>query len=178
MMNAGRFGLPYAKGDGYQAIELGYAGGSAAMDIVVPDEGAFSQFESSLDAAKLNDVLRSLQPASVQLGLPKFTFSSDFNLSDKLAEMGMHDAFDPKEADFSGMTGTRDLFITNVVHKAFVAVDEKGTEAAAATGVVMGVTSAPMFDVNLVIDRPFIFFIRDLQSGQILFVGRLLNPAQ
>jgi serpin B len=76
------------------------------------------------------------------------------------------------------MTGQRDLFISNVIHKAFVAVDEKGTEAAAATAVLMETTSAVMHNVNLIIDRPFIFIIRDLGTGQILFVGRVLNPAQ
>jgi len=90
----------------------------------------------------------------------------------------MKDAFDPNAADFSGMTGQRDLSISDVVHKAFVAVDEKGTEAAAATGVIMRATSALLPSVSLTIDRPFIFIIRDATSGQILFVGRVLNPAQ
>jgi serpin B len=90
----------------------------------------------------------------------------------------MPDAFDPDKADFSGMTGQRDLFISDVIHKAFVAVDEKGTEAAAATAVIMETTSMMMYDVNLIVDRPFIFIIRDLKTGQILFVGSVLNPAQ
>jgi serpin B len=178
MMNAGRFDLPYTKGNGYQAVELNYSGSSAAMDILIPDEGRFSEFETSLDAAGLNGIMGEMQPASVQLGLPKFTFTNDFSLSDQLKDLGMSDAFDGDKADFSGMTGQHDLFISNVVHKAFVAVDEKGTEAAAATGVVMQTTSALMYDVNLIIDRPFIFVIRDLQTGQILFMGRVLNPAQ
>jgi len=169
--------VPYVDGEGYQAIELQYAGGTAAMDIIVPDTGTFTDFEASLDRARLDGVLSGLQDSSVLLSLPKFTFSGDFNLSDALADLGMPLAFDPERADFSGMTGARDLFITDVVHKAFVAVDEQGTEAAAATGVIMGVTSAPAFEITLNVDRPFIFLIRHSESEQILFIGRVLDPS-
>ncbi len=178
MMSEGLYGIPYASGDGYQAIELPYAGGTAAMTILVPDEGRFAEFESTLDAAKLDEILSAMQPTSIQLGLPKFQFESQFSLPDQLSALGMTDAFDPNLADFSGMTGNRDLFISDVIHKAFVAVDEKGTEAAAATAVIMELAMAPMFEIVLTIDRPFIFVIRDTVSGQILFVGRVTNPAQ
>lgn len=170
--------VPYASGDGYQAIELPYAGETAAMTILVPDEGNFAAFESMLDAAKLNEILGTLQPSSVQLGLPKFKFESQFSLPDQLSALGMTDAFDPALADFSGMTGTHDLFISDVIHKAFVAVDEKGTEAAAATISIMEQVMAPASNITLTIDRPFIFIIRDNVSGQILFIGRVVNPAQ
>ena len=170
--------IPYAKGDGWQAIELAYQGETAAMDIILPDEGRFEDVESSLDYETASAILSGLQPTSVTLALPKFKFESEFGLADQLAALGMPDAFDPGKADFSGMTERDDLYISAVVHKAFVAVDEKGTEAAAATAVIVGVTSAPMFDVTLTIDRPFIFLIRDVPTGQILFVGRVLNPAQ
>ena len=176
-MNQDSF-IPYAKGDGWQAIELAYQGGTAAMDIIVPDEGRFEEIESSLDHGTASAILGSLQPTSVQLALPKFKFESEFSLADQLAALGMTDAFDPDRADFSSMTERKDLYISAVLHKAFVAVDEKGTEAAAATAVIVGVASAPMFDVTLTIDRPFIFLIRDLPTGQILFIGRVLNPAQ
>ena len=178
MMNDGHLTIPYTKGDGYQAIELAYTGGTAAMDLIVPDEGNFNQFESALTAQKLDEILGNMKPASVALGLPKFTFTHDFSLSSTLKTMGMSDAFDPNKADFSGMTGNHDLFISDVIHKAFVAVDEKGTEAAAATAVMMQATSIIMTDVNLTIDHPFIFVIRDTTSRQILFVGRVLNPVQ
>lgn len=178
MMSNGLHGIPYAAGDGWQAVELPYAGGTAAMTILVPDEGRFSEFESALDEAKLDEILNALQPASVQLSLPKFTFESQFSLPDQLSTLGMSDAFNPDLADFSGMTGNRDLFISDVIHKAFVAVDEEGTEAAAATAVIMELAMAPMFETVLTIDRPFIFLIRDTVSGQILFMGRVLNPAQ
>jgi serpin B len=179
MMSETMYGLPYTSGDGYQAIELAYQGGAAAMDILIPDEGNFADFESSLDAARLNEILGSMQPESVHLSMPKFDFTSEFKLADPLKELGMTDAFDENLADFSGMTGGRDVFIDNVVHKAFVAVDEDGTEAAAATAVVIAPTSAgPIEAITLVIDRPFIFLIRDIPSGQILFLGRVLDPAE
>ena len=90
--------------------------------------------------------------------------------------MGMPVAF-TGDADFSGMTGNRDLFIADVVHKAFVSVDEAGTEAAAATAVVMELTAVPGEPVEVTIDRPFIFLIRDIETGTILFVGRIMNPS-
>lgn len=178
MMMEGMHGLPFTHGDGYQVVELPYEGGTAAMDILIPDVGNFQSFESEMDAQFLAAILNNLQPTSIELGLPKFTYTSQFSLSDPLTAMGMNTAFDPGQADFSGMTGTRDLYISEVIHKAFVAVDEDGTEAAAATAVIMELSAAPMFDVRLIIDRPFIFLIRDLPSGQILFLGRVLNPAQ
>jgi serpin B len=108
--------------------------------------------------------------------MPRFEFESAFSLNDLLAGMGMRTAFSGA-ADFSGMTGYPDLFISDVVHKAFVAVDEAGTEAAAATAVIMPTSAAPEPAVEVTIDRPFIFLIRDIQTGTILFVGRVVNPS-
>jgi serpin B len=177
MMNQGMF-VPYYPGDGYQAVELPYAGETAAMTVIVPDEGNFEAVESSLNPDLLDETWNGLQQSSVMLSLPKFTYESEFNLSDTLTSMGMVDAFNPGIADFSGMTNEDDLFISDVIHKAFVAVDEEGTEAAAATAVIIEAASAPIFDVTLTIDRPFIFIIHDKPSGQILFIGRVLNPAE
>jgi serpin B len=110
--------------------------------------------------------------------MPKFRTETDFTLSDVLPEMGMPDAFDGGVADLSGMDGTRNLYITEVVHKAFVDVDEEGTEAAAATAVIVGEVSAPdpSQTVEFKVDRPFIFLIRDNATKSILFVGRILDP--
>ncbi len=177
MMNQGTF-TPYYQGAGFQAVELPYASDTAAMDIIIPDEGNFDAVESALNSDLFNETINGLQSTSMQLSLPKFTFESSFSLSDALKSMGMVEAFDPDNADFTGMTTQKDLFISDVIHKAFVAVDEEGTEAAAATAVIMEATSAILYDVTLTIDRPFIFIIRDKPSGQILFIGRLLNPAQ
>lgn len=179
MMSESLSGVPYAQGDGYQAVRLPYQGETAAMEIIVPDEGKFNEFESTLGVQKLNEILESMQPGGgLELQLPKFNFTTNVGLKEQLTAMGMPDAFDPDRADFSAMTGKRDLYVDNVLHKAFVAVDEKGTEAAAATAVIMDLASAMLPDVTLTIDRPFIFVIRDLPSGQILFVGRVLNPME
>ncbi len=169
---------PYATGDGWQAIELEYQGGTAAMDIIEPDEGRFDEVESSLDHQTVSAILGSLQPTSVSLALPKFKFEKAFGLADQLKSLGMTDAFDPNNANFTGMSERRDLYISSVIHKAFVAVDEKGTEAAAATAVTFFATSAMVQNVSLTVDRPFIFVIRDIPTGQILFIGRVLNPVQ
>jgi serpin B len=177
MMSHGTF-IPYAKGDGWQAIELAYQGETAAMEIIVPDEGRFDEIESGLDYETASAILNSLQPTSVSLAMPKFKFENSFGLADQLKALGMTDAFDPDQADFTGMSDRNDLYISAVVHKAFVAVDEKGTEAAAATAVIIGITSAPLYDVTLTVDRPFIFLIRDIPTGQMLFIGRVLNPAE
>lgn len=168
--------IPYLSGDGFQAAELPYAGGTAAMDIIVPDAGRFEEVESAITYEMFNEVVGNMSVTTLGLRMPKFKVESSFPLADTLFQMGMPAAFDPDTADFSGMTGSRDLFIGNVIHKAFVAVDEEGTEAAAATAVVMMERAARLPDINLIVDRPFIFFIRDLESGQILFIGRVLNP--
>jgi serpin B len=177
MMHKGMF-VPYYQGDGFQAVELPYSGDTAAMDILVPDEGRFAEFEAGLSSAVLDETIAGMKPAAVNVALPKFTFESQFNLSDVLKSMGMVAAFEPGQADFSGMTAEEDLFISDVIHKAFVAVDEEGTEAAAATAVIIEAAGAPIYDITLTIDRPFIFIIRDKPSGQVLFIGRVLNPSQ
>jgi serpin B len=171
-------GVPYASGDGWQAIELPYVGDTAAMDLIVPEAGHFQDFETSLDASELDTIIKSMQPVTIQLAMPKFSFRSTFDMGGQLAGLGVSDAFDTNSADFSGMTGKRDLYITKVVHQAYIAVDEKGTEAAAATGVVMGLTAIMIPDKQLTIDHPFLFVIRDVQSGQILFVGRVMDPTK
>lgn len=171
-----RMGIPYYVGNGYAAAELPYAGESAVMTVLVPDAGRFEEVESQLNGAMFKEMLANLAPADVTLRMPKFEYESSFMLSDTLASMGMPLAFDENRADFSGMTDQQALYIGNVIHKAFVAVDEEGTEAAAATAVIMEGASAVMPENELYIDRPFIYFIRDVESGQILFIGRVLNP--
>jgi serpin B len=167
----------YSVGEGYQAVELTYDGGELSMVILLPASGNFGDFEEGLQAQQVSDIISGLQLTEVALTMPKFEFQSEFSLKDTLSAMGMGDAFSPDEADFSGMTGNHELFISDVIHKAFVAVDEAGTEAAAATAVIVGTTSAPGEPtVEVTLDRPFIFLIRDIETGAILFVGRVLNP--
>ncbi|MCK5797640.1 MAG: serpin family protein, partial [Deltaproteobacteria bacterium] len=121
--------------------------------------------------------VKNLKNAVVTLTLPKFTFETKTKLNDQLKALGMTDAFDSARADFSGITGSRNLHIGLVQHNAFIKIDEKGTEAAAATAVVMDIGSAAPDFKTLAVDRPFLFLIRDHATGAILFVGRVLNPA-
>lgn len=166
----------YFAGEGIQAVELPYDGGEVSMVLLVPDRGTFAAFEEALTADKVAQILEKMEPVNVNLAVPKFKYDATFSLADTLKAMGMPEAFS-LNADFSGMDGTRNLTITDVFHKAFVAVDEAGTEAAAATAVVIGLTAMPLSPVELTVDRPFVFIIRDIQTGAILFVGRVLNPA-
>lgn len=175
MKQTGSFG--YTAEEGYKAIELPYDGGEISMVILLPDEGNFETVEYSLDARRIQAVIDDLAYGRVNLTMPKFEFESDFSLKKVLSEMGMPVAFSDS-ADFTGISTEEQLFITDVLHKAFVAVDENGTEAAAATAVVVGTTSAPVDEpVDFTIDRPFIFLIRDIETGVILFLGRVMNPA-
>jgi serpin B len=167
--------LPYAAGDGYQAVELAYDGLELAMTLIVPERGRFEEFEETLDAARIDEILAELGHELVALSLPRFEFESQFNLKDALSALGMPNAF-TGAADFSGMTGGRDLFISEVVHKAFVAVDEAGTEAAAATAVLMPAGARIQEPVEVTVDRPFVLLIRDIETGAILFVGRVVDP--
>jgi serpin B len=164
----------YTDGEGYQAVELQYDGRELSMVILLPEAGNFQAFEEGLQAQKISDIISGLQSTGVALTMPKFEFDSEFSLKDTLAGMGMPIAFSGA-ADFSGMTGSPDLYIDAVLHKAFVAVDEAGTEAAAATAVIMR-EEAPDQQAEVTINRPFIFLIRDIETGAILFVGRVMNP--
>jgi serpin B len=166
----------YVDGDDYTAIEMLYDIYNMSMVIIMPDEGTFTDFENSLTSELVNSIIGSMTSGQVNLSMPKFEFESDFSLNDALKAMGMTDAFSDI-ADLSGITDKVDLAISDVIHKAFVSVDEEGTEAAAATAVIITQTSMPteIGDVN--IDHSFIFLIRDIETGSILFIGRVINPA-
>ena len=166
--------LGYATGDGWKAVELPYVGGNLSMVVIVPDD--LAAFEARFDTATLDTVTSGLKTTQVVLGLPKFGTESQLRLDDKLQALGMPTAFTPA-ADFSGITTEEDLFITAVIHQANIDVDEKGTEAAAATAVVMGRTSMPAETVTLTVDHPFLFALRDLETGTILFLGRIADPS-
>ena len=166
--------LNHMKGENYQAVELPYDGNELSMLLIMPDEGSFSSFEQSLDNELVGNIISHLGTKQVVLSMPKFEFKSKTGLKEILNAMGMPTAFSDM-ADLSGMTGNRDLFISDVLHEAFVSVDEAGTEAAAATAVIIGLTSAGEM-VTMSLDNPFIFLIRDIKTGTVLFVGRVLNP--
>lgn len=158
----------------YQAVELPYEGNQIAMLIVAPSQGKFNAFENALNAKLLDRITADLQGGRVNLSLPRFTTEYDTSLKQALTDLGMAEAFTEK-ADFSGMTGNRDLYISDAIHKAFIEVDESGTEAAAATAVIMMATAMPAQPVVIRIDRPFIYLIRDMSTGTVLFLGRVVN---
>ena len=170
----------YAEVDGLQLLELPYVGADLSMVVLLPRElDGLKGMEGLLHNQTLDRWLTLTRAQKVAVSLPKFKMSAQFSLAKPLAEMGMTDAFSPN-ANFSGMDGGRDLFISAVVHKAFVDVNEEGSEAAAATGVIMRSLTVmkpgptPIFRA----DHPFIFLILDTHSGSILFLGRLVNPTR
>ena len=165
----------YVQGDGYQAVELPYISPSVRMLFIVPAQDRFAEIESRLDTAFFDQVRTALGRYSVDLKLPRFSFDASFALKPALQALGMKRAFEGS-ADLSGIAGKPgDLYIDEVYHKAFVALDEQGTEAAAATAVVARETSLPP-PAQLALDRPFMFAIYDEPTGQVLFVGRLMHP--
>ncbi len=176
MMSAtARFG--YARGEGYQVVDLPYHGGELSMTILLPDEGRFREFEDSIDVALVGRIIEDIEVKRVLLTMPKFELESQFRLAETLKVMGMPNAFNRGNADFSGMTGISCprhgcLVLEAVIHKAFVSMDEEGTQAAAATGVVFELLGQAL-DPTRVVDRPFIFLIRDRATGTILFLGRM-----
>ena len=178
MNRTGYFG--YYDGGQWKALEMPYKGNELAMVILLPAQvDGLPQMEKDLAAGKvLGDLAANLKTREVRVTVPRFKTTASILLGKTLAAMGMPLAFDPSQADFSGMNGGKEpLWIGEVVHKAFVDVNEEGTEAAAATAVVMlgaamRMDEPPVFRA----DHPFIFLIRDKKSGCILFMGRLANP--
>ncbi len=163
----------YAEGPDYQTVELPYSDQDLAMVIILPAFGKFRDVENSLDDDRLNTMLDGIEyGGKFSLIMPKFDFTSDFSLKETLSEMGMPLVFS-NNADLSGMDGSHDLFLDEVVHKAFVLVDEKGTEAAAGTG---GMVAAGGPSNIVRINRPFIFLVRDKKTDAVLFAGRVLKP--
>jgi len=179
-------GFDYFDGGTFQALAIPYESGDLSMIVFLPKEiGGLPALEKSLTASNMKLWLDKLQWVhEVILTLPKFKMTRQIGLAGTLAAMGMPSAFDDNAADFSGMTGKRELFISAVIHKAYINVDEQGTEAAAATAVVMEKAMAmpprfqppppPVFRA----DHPFIFLIRDNRSGGILFMGRVTDPTK
>lgn len=174
-------GLAYAAGTNWRAAELPYAGGQLAMTIIVPDR--LSTFETTMTANSLARIVASLKVQPVVIGLPKFSIDRRTKLAPILTAMGMPLAFDPVAADFTGIanpavTGGWPLFIKQVTHQANIDVDENGTVASAATAVEMGIGSGPPpKHVEFHVDRPFLFLIRDVPTGAVLFMGRVGDPS-
>ena len=171
----------YLQGVGYQAVDLPYLDRQMAMLIILPEDGNFEEFESGLNAALFNETVDTMSSTTVSLTMPKFEYEFDLPLNNALTEMGMVDAFDEAKANFSAMANLgaarENLFISDVLHKAFIKVDENGTEAAAATLGMISATSMPVEIIELELNRPFLFAIYDKQTNTILFIGRMMNPA-
>jgi serine protease inhibitor len=167
--------MQYATGPAWQAVDLPYAGSELAMAVILPEQGRLAEVEQGLDGPALHRLLTGFHPTPGTLALPKWTFRTRVVLSDHLAGLGMASAFTDR-ADFSAMTTQEQLCIDEVLHEAFVAVDEHGTEASAATAVVMRRTSLMLEQLVVTVDRPFLFVIHDIETATPLFVGRVNDP--
>ncbi len=172
----------YSETDEIQILEMDYLGNDLSMLVILPKDGHnIDNVGSTINMEKLNKWKSNIKYERVAVAFPKFKFEIKYFMKGTLSDMGMPSAFSMADADFSGMTGTRDLFISAVIHQAFVDVNEEGTEAAAATAVVMRTTTAPgkieqpkIFNA----DHPFIFIIQDKKTGNILFLGRVTDPSK
>ena len=163
----------YYEDEQVQALELDYANNELSMVFILPQEGQFSDFESSMTVDDLDAIIDNLTSANGTIELPRFTFESGYQLKKPLSEMGMTSIF--ASADLSQMIDNGNLLVDDVYHKTFIAVDEQGTEAAAATAIVVGETSAPMEEFQFRADRPFFIAIRDKVTGTLLFFGRVAS---
>ena len=171
--------VPYAEVDGTQAVELPYLGGAVSMLLFLPPPGAFEAVEAGFDTETVSEVVTALEPLEGTIAMPTFEFDSKHRLKAALLTLGMEQAFDPGRADFTGMADIEgsgeNLYVSEVFHDTAITVDETGTEAAAATGAVIGFTSAPVETFEFVAERPFLFAIRDRPTGAILFLGRVVD---
>ena len=172
----------FARLDGLKVLQMPYKGGQLSLVAVLPDEvDGLAKLEESLSPRTWNEWTGALASTKVSVRLPRFKMNSQFNLKRALSELGMPLAFEQDSADFSGMNGQHDLFISAALHKAFVDVNEQGTEAAAATGIVIETTSAriePSKPEEFHADHPFLIAIVDNRAGSVLFLGRVLDPTK
>lgn len=167
----------YVKGDGYEAIELPYDGGDTALLVIAPTTGSFASFDAALTGAKVLDVLEGLRSTPVELSFPKAKLTGSYPLKAPLESLGMKAAFDG--GDFSGISTSDRLAIGGVFHQTSLDLDEGGTEAAAATGVEVGLVSSeslPVHFVPMTVDRPYVIAIVDRATKTLLFMGRIVDP--
>jgi serpin B len=170
--------FPYARGRGYAALSLPYQDSTLSLVLVLPVGESLGKFERQLGARALQRIVRSLHARSVAVSLPRFHLQTTATLNEPLQRLGIIDAFAEDGADFSRITQAVPLRIGEVLHAADFKVDERGTEAAAATVVTVEATSAIRYlhVVRFNADRPFLFFLRDDRNGALLFAGRLVKP--
>jgi serpin B len=176
LMHARGLPAPYAKGDDWTAVQLPYSDPNLALLLVLP-AGKLADFEAKLSADRLTAIVDRLKPERLNLTLPSFEQRSRLHLAQALRDLGMSDAFNEQKADFTGIVAQPQLFLKLVEHQAWIKVDEKGTEAAAATAAVLGFRSAaPRPATEVRFDRPFLFAVRHVPSGAVLFLGRVTDP--
>lgn len=164
--------LPQHRTDKYTAVDLPYGDSLFSMTILLPTTGDADALVTGLDAAALQALDVGLRPSRAMLELPRFEVSSDLTLNESLKAIGMNVPFDPDMADFGRINADEQLYISRVLHKTLVKVNEEGTEAAAATAVEVGVTSMPE---PIVVNRPFVFLIRERHTGALLFAGKVAS---
>jgi serpin B len=179
MMKMGEVTLPYYKAENYQLLDLPYGDSIFTMTILLPDSDYnVDKVIGEMDPVILEGQFEAMQETEItQVSIPKFKIEYKKKLVETLISLGMERVFDPARADLSGINGYGDLFVSDVIHQSFIEVDEKGTEAAAATVIVVIETSAGneiYFDAN----RSFVFFIRDNRTNSILFSGKLITPTE
>ncbi|MEO0263005.1 MAG: serpin family protein [candidate division WOR-3 bacterium] len=165
----------YFEDDKLQVIEIPYDGEEVSMFIFLPKSLDINSINEYLNYEKFKEIKENIRREEVDIYIPKFKMETKYLLNNVLYEMGIKDAFSEIDADFSGISGKKELFISNVYHKAYIEVNEEGTEAAAATGIVVEIT-AVRFRKIFKADHPFVFLIYDKKLENILFLGRIVNP--
>jgi serpin B len=178
-MNDKKIDLNFAQNNDVQMLQLPYKDNETSMYIILPKDNSISDIEQDITSRYIDDLKANLSGEWMDVYLPRFKIEEKYNLNGHLQDMGMQKAFDSGEADLSGIaeSGRDDLFISFVVHKSFVEVNEEGTEAAAATAVGVGLTSVQPMPISFKADHPFIFFIEHKETGQILFMGKVEDPS-
>ncbi|XP_045165492.2 serpin B4-like [Mercenaria mercenaria] len=177
-----KFDLRYVRNEEekFSAVVVPYQNNYFSMAVVRPDDvEGLSQIEESLNSDKVVSLvadIRQSMKCKVDIGLPKFAFSQASDLTRILPKLGVEDLFDPAKSDLSAMTDTSDVAISDVIHKAFIDVNEEGTEAAAATAMISRMMAMPMGEIQFICDRPFLFMMIENQSGHIFFIGRYAKP--
>ncbi len=170
--------LPVSRVDETVAVELAYAGSDVSFIALMPrDSSTWTSWQEALDHTLFDRVLESLAATQAAVAMPRFSAETSLSLPDIMRQLGMRDAFDQNRADLSGISGSRDLYVTDLIHQSVIEVDEAGTEAAAATAAVIAERSLPPEPIQIRFDRPFAYVVYDHNTGSILFAGRVMDPS-